>query len=379
MSRNGHDGQYTLRRLDEEGDEQSDCIAKQPDQRFSGQPKYALSRVGGYNILSQMRALRERFPWLPLGSFPTRVVRAEGFPDTELWLKRDDESGPLYGGNKVRKLEYLLGEAQARGAKRLVTIGGYGSHHVLATGILGRAAGFEVEAVVFPQPITDHVRETVTAGAAAGIHYHASASYWDLLPRIVRQRWRRGSHWVAPGGSSPIGTMGYVSAGLELAGQVARSECPAPDVIYVALGSCGTAAGLWLGLQLAGLRCRVVAVRVVDRWVANRSATLRLGHATARLIDEPCALDPDLLTVDHRFFGGAYGRVTDAAGTAVERGRELGLVLETTYTGKAFAALLADVEAGRLAGKRALFWNTFSSVPLPRGTREGLPPRLARL
>ena len=92
-------------------------------------------------------------PFAPLGHFPTRIHRVDGALSSavELWVKRDDESGVRYGGNKVSKLEFLIGEARARGAERLVTMGGFGSHHVLATAIYGQAAGMGVDAIVFPQ------------------------------------------------------------------------------------------------------------------------------------------------------------------------------------------------------------------------------------
>src|SRR5258706_16390178 len=93
-------------------------------------------------------ALAKHLPWMPLGQFPTRVHRVDGLapPGVELWVKRDDESGVEYGGNKVRKLEFLLAEARARGARRLCTLGGIGSHHVLATALYGKRAGVDVEA-----------------------------------------------------------------------------------------------------------------------------------------------------------------------------------------------------------------------------------------
>src|SRR5690349_19914045 len=94
-------------------------------------------------------ALAGRVPWLPLGRFPTPVGRLEVLvpPSVELWIKHYDQSGTTYGGNKVRKLEFLLGDAKTRGARRLVTLGAIGSHHVLATAIYGRQAGFAVDAV----------------------------------------------------------------------------------------------------------------------------------------------------------------------------------------------------------------------------------------
>ena len=345
--------------------------------------------------MNPLRALAPRagaIPFVPLGQFPTPVERVGGVlgERVELWVKRDDRSGSsgLYGGNKVRKLEFLLGDARARGAKRLVTLGGFGSHHVLATAIYGQAQGYGVDAIVFPQPITGHVKETVLAGAAAGCTFHAVNGYAAVVPLSLSLRARSGSHWIAPGGSSPTGTLGYVAAALELAEQVRAGRLPVPEVIYLALGSCGTVAGLLVGLAVAGLPVPLVAVRVVPSIVCNRRRTVALALQTARLLARHGVSVPplplDSLRVDHRFFGGAYGLATPQAEAAVERAARGGLHLETTYTGKAFAALCADADAGRLDGKAVLFLDTFSSADLgpllaAAPPPSSLPPRLAAL
>jgi 1-aminocyclopropane-1-carboxylate deaminase/D-cysteine desulfhydrase-like pyridoxal-dependent ACC family enzyme len=105
---------------------------------------------------------------LSLGTYPTPVheLTQASRGGCSLWVKRDDLTGEAYGGNKVRKLEYLLADARARGATRLVTIGAVGSHHVLATTLYGRREGFAVEAALVPQPRTDHVVEVVRAGCS---------------------------------------------------------------------------------------------------------------------------------------------------------------------------------------------------------------------
>ena len=352
----------------------------------------------GNALFSAFPALADRVPFSPLGRFPTRVHRLSGVlpPAVDLWVKRDDESGTAYGGNKVRKLEFLVADAVARKKSRLITMGGFGSHHVLATAVYGRAAGLEVDAVVFPQPITEHVKETVLAAASTGLTYHPVAGIPSVGPRVLALRARRGSVWIAAGGSSPVGSLGYVAAGLELAAQIAAGECPIPDVIYVALGSCGTAAGLLVGLRAAGITSRLVAVQVVDRVVCNRGATLRLAARTRRLIEKKlekrlpiesgASGKPGIgdFIVDPRFFGGAYGLATDEATSAVAAAAASGLPLETTYTGKTFAALLADAQAGLLDGKRVLFFDTYSSVDLAPLLAAApapalLPPRLAKL
>jgi D-cysteine desulfhydrase len=232
---------------------------------------------------------------------------------------------------------------------------------VLATAIYGRAAGLAVEAVVFPQPLTDHVRTQLAADVAAGAKLRRTRSYLGVPTALLGAR--RGAFWIAGGGSSPLGTLGWMSAACELERQVACGELSQPDLIYVALGSGGTAAGLIAGFAGAATPPRVVAVRVVDRVVANASATRRLARRTRALAGLAAApLAP--LVVDHRFFGGGYGCTTAAADAAVARAAAHGLTLEPTYTGKAMAALLADAAAGLLDGKRVLFVHSYNGADL---------------
>ncbi len=301
--------------------------------------------------------LRGRVPHLRLGRFPTPVQRVEGLTPAgvELWVKHDDQSGLAYGGNKVRKLEFLLAEARARGARRLVTLGAIGSHHVLATAIYGRQAGLEVEAVVFPQPLTDHVREQLLADVASGAHLRPTSGYLGVPLAVLRARRPEGTMWIAPGGSSVTGSLGYVSAGLELKEQIARGELPRPDVIYVALGSCGTAAGLLCGLRRPGRRTSPASWMArcawSTAWRRTRGACARWSPASSSSCASPGAPLPlPRWRVEHLFFGGAYGRATPDADEAVHRAGEVGLRLEPTYTGKTMAALLADAGAGRLDG-----------------------------
>ncbi len=300
-------------------------------------------------------------PRLALGTFPTPVERVDGLlpKSVELWVKREDQSGPLYGGNKVRKLEFLLGDARARGSDRIATIGGFGSHHVLATAIYGRAHGFSVSAVLFPQPMSEHVDKQLRADVAAGAHLSKTRGYLGVPLAVLRAQ--RGATWIPGGGSSPLGTLGYVEAAREIEAQIAAGELLRPDAIYVALGSGGTAAGLLAGLTFD---VDLVAVRVVDRVVANAMKVRRLARASRRLAEIRRHDFSARLRVLHGFFGGAYGRATAAADAAVHRAANIGLRLEPTYTGKAMAALLAHAASGQLDGKRVLFLQTYNGVDL---------------
>jgi D-cysteine desulfhydrase len=299
----------------------------------------------------------------------------------ELWLKDDGLCAPRYGGNKVRKLEPLLAAARTRGAQSVVTVGGIGSNHVLATAVHARALGLAARAVVVPQPPTSQVVRTLEL--ARTLCDLVPCPTRALVPLYLARAARAApqpAFVIGPGGSSPLGTLGCVSAGLELAAQIAARELPAPAAVFVALGSGGSAAGLALGLALAGLETPVVAVRVVERVLANRSLTRLLAWRAARLLrrsgaELPAAV-PIRLEVEHDEFGDEYGRPTPAARGAVERAAEAeGLALETTYTGKALAGLVRCA-AQTAHRQRLLFWNTHNARDLAELTAGsvGAPP-----
>lgn len=305
-----------------------------------------------------------------LGVFPTPLERVPGLPNgVELWVKREDLAGARYGGNKVRKLELLLADPRVQPGARLVTFGAYGSNHILATALYGRALGCEVEAVVFPQPPGAWVTRSVAAQLGAGLTLLPCRSYLGLPGTLWRaQRGRPAPVRIPAGGSSPLGTLGWVDGGLEIAAQAGPvTGAPRFDAVYCALGSGGMAAGLWLGLGDAA--AELVAVRVVP-WPVGSAAVIRvLARRAAALLARNGAVLPasgprPRLRVDGRFLGRGYGHATAASQAAVARAAELGIKLEPTYTGKTFAALLADAESGRLRNKRVLFVSSWSSADL---------------
>ncbi|HEX7051292.1 MAG TPA: pyridoxal-phosphate dependent enzyme [Longimicrobiales bacterium] len=321
--------------------------------------------------------LGERIAWISLGVRPTPVERLaleDGAAAAgDAWIKRDDLSAEPYGGNKVRKLEFLLAEARVRGARRLITAGAVGSHHALATTVYGRAHGFPVSLVLFPQPLTPHVRDVLLLDHAFGAELH-HVPRMELIPaalvgmRLARRRDR--PFVIAPGGSDPVGTLGYVAAALELADQIAAGEAPRPDVVYVTAGTLGTAAGLAVGFALAGLDCRIVATRIASRLVTNGRALRRLVEGVVRVLRRAGApaVEPAAalgrITLDHGQVGRGYGHETAAGRRARTRFAAAGLEVDPTYTAKAAAGFLAAL-ARRNAGT-VLFWHTLSATePVP--------------
>ncbi len=297
-----------------------------------------------------------------IGTYPTPIERVSALstPTTQLWVKRDDLTGDLYGGNKVRKLERILEEAKRRGAERLVTFGGAGSHHVLATTIYGVRAGFRVAAVLTPQHHTPHAQLALSTALSWGLEPWP-APHIVAVPFVLAARIRSGDYLVAPGGSSLLGTLGYVDAARELAGQIALGVMPVPDLVVTALGSGGTAAGL-----LAGLACdrtlgtRILAVRVVSRFLAGARRTVRLAEQATRYLRSPVdkAALAERLEVEARYFGHGYGWPTPEGNAATQAAASCGLVLDPTYTAKTFAAALDRVRAG--GARHILYWHTLS-------------------
>jgi len=319
-------------------------------------------------------------PRLSLGTFPTAVARLPALegPRTTLWVKHDDACGELYGGNKVRKLEPILHAAKARGRSRIVTLGASGSHHVLATTLYGRAHGFSVAAVLVPQPRTEHAITNLRVALGAGLEV-ATASSYAKVPLALLTLHRDDAAFVPLGGSSEVGTMGYVLAAFELAEQVARGEMPEPDVIVAPLGSGGTVAGLAVGLEAAGLRARVLAVAVSSPAPMFGAMMRRLAKRAARRARVEASRAIARVDVTGAEVGAGYGEPTPEGDRATALAREAGLVLDPTYTAKAFSGALGEVARGQ--ARTVLFWHTLSSVSLEARARAApaLPPAFERL
>lgn len=318
---------------------------------------------------------------MQLGDYPTKVERLDALSTSRssLWVKRDDETNAVYGGNKVRKLEHLLAAALERGAKRVVTFGAAGSHHVLATVIHGRAVGLEVVAVLTPQPDGEHARTNLRAALGSGL-VPCPCPHVPLVPWVLGRTWRPGDFVVPPGGSNVAASLGYAEAAQELAAQVGAGQVPEPDVIVVALGSGGTAAGLTAGLEATKLASRLVAVRVVDPPLVTKASALLLAHGVAKRRGQPrsfAQLSARFELVSDRL-GRGYGHPTAWGDRAIARAGEAGLCLEHTYTAKAFSHALRLVEAGELSN--VLYWHTLSGADLhERAEGVEIPPALARL
>ncbi|MBT3220165.1 MAG: pyridoxal-phosphate dependent enzyme [Proteobacteria bacterium] len=286
-----------------------------------------------------------------------------------LTIKRDDLTSPLVGGTKTRKLDFLLASPEWQGQKKWASVGAIGSGHLVALAAAAKELEAHLDAHMFWEPISQGVKENLAfvAGGPTTIRYYGNRISMVLRrPRLVSGGIIGGAKVVPPGASSPIGTLGLVRAGLELADQVAAGELPSPDHLYVAYGSGGTAAGLALGLALGGLRPTIHAVTATERVISTQSRLDQLIAGTeealkaAGLLSQTVKAAP--LTIDRRFLGRGYGRATKASIEACQKWAGV-FPLEPIYSGKAMAALLSDTQ--ELEGQNVLFWVTAHGGALP--------------
>jgi D-cysteine desulfhydrase family pyridoxal phosphate-dependent enzyme len=286
----------------------------------------------------------------PLAGAPTPLQAMDrlgahlGFAPGRLFVKRDDLTHLAGGGNKARKLEYLVAEALRLGCDLLLTGGAPQSNHVRMTGAAARVAGLECTAVLGGSA-PDRDEGNLVLDRLLGIdivwvgEYEAFHIEQVLAETAVRLRSEgRNPYEIPLGGASPVGTLGYVMAADELARQA-----PAGSLIYTATGTGGTQAGLVIGVGHHE-RVRGIDVGAIPDVGDRIEAVI---PAAASLAGRPSPQGH--LQLDGSQIGKAYGARTDAAREAIELTARLeGIVLDPVYSGKAMAGLIADCRAGRI-------------------------------
>ncbi|MFX0122227.1 MAG: 1-aminocyclopropane-1-carboxylate deaminase/D-cysteine desulfhydrase [Candidatus Hodarchaeota archaeon] len=314
-------------------------------------------------------------PWTSLVNTPTPVKNLEKLEnhiktDIPIWIKQDNLTSGIYGGNKVRKLEFIIADALEKKKETIATLGGLGTNHGLATTIFSREKGLNVVLYLINQPITIHVLDNLKLDYYYGAELKYVKNYWGvgvhfyLLDRLKRKR----TYWLPAGGSTPVGILGYVNAVVELKQQIEEGKLPEPKQIYVAAGTTGTMAGIELGVQLTNLQTQVIGIRVTDKMAATSRKVKNLIKSAIKILQKDSKLKnfhyrPKFRLID-QYFGGKYGRVTPEGLKAVEIMKKTeNVLLETTYTGKTLAALLDHIKVAKTKDP-LMFWNTYNSVDL---------------
>jgi 1-aminocyclopropane-1-carboxylate deaminase/D-cysteine desulfhydrase-like pyridoxal-dependent ACC family enzyme len=332
-------------------------------------------------LFTVFKKLGEVLPYCQLGTLPTPVSPMSslttklGGPD--LYIKRDDLSGSLYGGNKIRKLEFILADALRKNCKRVITSGAAGSNHALATALYSARCGLQPTLMLFEQPLSPAIGPTLLADYAAGAEMHHDTTYTQHVRHLrditEHHRLQDGEapYLIPAGGSSVTGTAGFVNAAFELRQQLTSSGLPIPETIFTALGTMGTAAGLLLGLKTAGISSHLVAVQVVPDVVANFGGFKTLYDETNTFLHRldpsfPLApLSSDDVSIVTDFLGDGYGFPTAEGTEAIALFKKYeSISLDPVYTGKTAAALIHHclLKTKNNSPGPVLFWNTKSSI-----------------
>jgi D-cysteine desulfhydrase len=309
--------------------------------------------------------LRERldaFPRVPLAEYPSplqHLPRLSAELGRPVYAKRDDGIGPAGGGNKTRKLEYLLAHARESGARKVVTYGGLQSNHARITAAAALGLGLEPHLFYLerrPSQLTGNLLLNELAGAR--MHFFPARrprgrpANMERANRLVRllARLRVGANYFIPvGGHSWRGCLGYARAALEIHEQARARDIPNAWVVTAA-GTGGTLAGLMAGLRLAESPLRVLGLDIGRLWTGFPEAVARVASETCAHLGSPVDFAPERVPlIEETYVGEAYGTPSEDGVTAIRRlAATEGLLLDPVYTAKAFAGLLDLVQRGQL-------------------------------
>ena len=337
--------------------------------------------------INEAKSMIAGVPRVPLGFFPTPLHRLDKMSEemgVNLWIKRDDFTGSnLFGGNKTRKLEFLIGKALDEGASAVITYGATQSNHAMQTAWAAAKSGLKpilyLAAVVPPDP--DDFKANLLLDGIYGAEIHVvDLEEGESFEDAERRSFKMGKAHIARlaesgvicydipmGGANEYGSLGYVNAMIELAEQMSDADL-AFDYLYHSTGSGGTMAGLVAGKHLLGLDMEIHSVTAMgvgdDGSYAARAA--RLANGALELIGGgvPSAVTPDDFVIDQNHYAPGYECPSEEATEAIKLlARTEGILVDPVYSGKAFAGLLADIRSGQIpAGSNVLFLHTGGST-----------------
>ncbi len=317
--------------------------------------------------------LTDALPRLRFAHLPTpieRLPRLSARLGVELYVKRDDQTGLATGGNKTRKLEFLVAEALAQGADTLITGGAVQSNHCRQTAAAAARHGMRCVLVLGGHaPAQLDGNNLLAALLGAAIRWTGNRPRDAVMQATYEEEKANHAPYLIPyGGSNPTGAAGYVAAVEELAAQLQSGAVGVDrfDIILHASSSGGTQAGLALGAAALGLSTRVVGVSIDAEADDLKARVADLASRTAAHLGLSHRFGPDDIDVDANYLGGGYAVVgapeREALGLAAQTE---GLLLDPVYTGRAFAGLLDRIRRGlHRPGERILFWHTGGEAAL---------------
>lgn len=325
--------------------------------------------------------LTNRIPYISLALLPSPILQLESLGrhlnHNQLFLKNDSSIGELFGGNKIRKLCFLLGWALYHNAEVVMTCGGAGSNHSTATIACCKKVHLECKSFLTEQLPTSYTRRNLVLSNLLGGQLHIFDTIEQRQQAIIdeAETLDKKIFYIPGGGSTPRGALGFVNAAFELATQIEINLMPEPDLLFVAAGSNGTAAGLALGLQLAGLKTQVVAVCTTsmspDRFLSDCKT---LFDGMLNLLELPPLEKPQYPKYTAAYFGAGYAALPENTAKHIDLLYSTEKIkLDGTYAGKAFSAFVDTAQSDEYKDKVLLFWNSFCSGSIEELSMPTLP------
>lgn len=300
-----------------------------------------------------------RFKRISLGHFPTPLEKMENLTKSlggpQLWIKRDDCTGLATGGNKTRKLEFLVADALAKGADTLVTQGATQSNHVRQTAAAARKLGMKCYALL-EQRVTNQGAQYAQSGNVLfddilkceyefrpqGLDMNAEGQ--NFADQLAEKGLK--PYFIPGGGSNPIGALGYANAAAELVYQADQMGVRF-DKLVLATGSAGTQAGLVAGFHAINAPIDIVGISVRSDRAKQIENVHKLAVATSELIGARGALERDMVEAIDEYVGPGYGQPTDEMVDAISLlAAEEGILLDPVYSGKGMAGLIGLIQKG---------------------------------
>ena len=302
---------------------------------------------------------REPFAHLPTKIEPlSRLTKNLNGP--ELFIKRDDQTGLAFGGNKTRKLEYLLAQALAEGADLVLTTGADQSNHCRQTAAAAARCGLDCTLIlVEPAPETATANLFLDKLLGADLIWTEKEKRDQVLDEAYKEAASRGKkpYLIPYGGSNAVGAYAYFNAMKELLEQLPDEM---PDWIVFASSSGGTQAGLLAGAQNYHLKTKILGISVDESERVLKDRVFRLASEVSNLYGDKKDINPDQILINDDFVGGGYGILNDQDREAIHLfARMEGILLDPVYTGRAGAGLIHLIRSGYFGkNERVLFWHT---------------------
>ncbi|MBU5294365.1 D-cysteine desulfhydrase family protein [Anaerosalibacter bizertensis] len=328
----------------------------------------------------EKQKLFESISQAQLGYFPTPIYKVNKISEelgVELYLKRDDITGPsVFGGNKIRKLEFLLGDAIDKGSSYIITHGATQSNHAMQTATACNKLGLNciLYLLALVSPDMANLKSNLLLDKVLGAETNiieleggmTEAEGEKIAHEKAKERIKelesegKFCYEIPVGGSTPVGTLGFIKGLFELYIQLEENHVGDIDYLFVTAGSGGTLAGILAGISLLDSDTNVIGIAASPKGEEYKERVVGLANDALKLLGVNETISRDSVKVDTNYVGKGYEIPTEEASNAIKYfARKEGIILDPVYTGKAMSGLIDYVKSGIIPqGSKVVFWHT---------------------